>query len=341
MVVDKEKEEHYKRYGWECSETNLSTLPAAAPQAAKDLAKWLTLEGRRKSLTEWLECVDPSDSRIHGKFWGIGAWTGRMSHSVPNQANIVSPFHDTPKTAVEEIKHKYDGRMRGLWRCTPGNLLVGTDADAAQLRVLTHYMESPVWRDAIERGDKKKGTDIHTMNMKALGSVCKDRDTAKTFIYAWLLGAGLGKVATILNCSTAQAKTAYDSFLDSFPELKRLKEFKIPNDASRGYFIGLDGRRVPCDSEHLMLAGYLQNGEAVVLKSWVREWRTLAKSDGLWFKQVDFVHDEVQVEVKDEESAKRLIELQTIAIDNVSKDLELYCPFRIEAKTGRSWSETH
>ena len=42
MIED--KEEHYKRYGWEVNEENLSTLPATAPQAARDLTKWLTLE---------------------------------------------------------------------------------------------------------------------------------------------------------------------------------------------------------------------------------------------------------------------------------------------------------
>jgi len=300
----------------------------------------LTLEGRRKSLTEWLESVR-DDQRIHGKFWGIGAWTGRMAHTSPNQANIASPFKGTPKTAVEEVKYKYDHTLRSLWKATPGKLLVGTDADAAQLRVLTHYMKSKDWLEAIEKGDKSLGTDIHTMNMKALGSVCKDRDTAKTYIYAWLLGAGIEKQAQILSCSTAIASAAQKSFIEAFPELKKLKTFKIPYDAARGYFIGIDGRKVPCSSQHLMLAGYLQNGEAVILKSWTREWRRLAKADKLWFRQVNFVHDEVQVEVNNEEDAKRLIHWQTVAIDMVSKDLNLFCPFRIEAKIGKDWGETH
>lgn len=339
MVED--KREHYERYGWTVDEENLKTLPEKAPEGAKNLAKWLTLEGRRKSLTEWLEACREEDSRIHGKFWGIGAWTGRMAHTNPNQANIASPFHGEPKSAVEEVKQKYDNILRGLWQATPGHTLVGTDADAAQLRVLTHYMKSNTWLEAIEKGDKKVGTDVHSMNMKALGSVCRDRDTAKTFIYAWLLGAAIPKLASILSCSVAEAKEANENFLDSFPELKRLKQFKIPNDATKGFFIGLDGRKVPCNSEHKMLAGYLQNGEAVVMKYWTREWRRMAKAEGLWFKQVNFVHDEVQVEVKSEEDADFLVELQTKAIDLVSKDLNLFCPFRIESKRGITWSQTH
>lgn len=175
-----DKKEHYERYGYTCSEANLATLPETAPQAVKDLTKWLTLEGRRSSLEEYLGVVG-ADSRIHGKFWHIGAWTHRMSHSNPNQANIPSVPKGDPKTAVEEIKHKYDGDIRALFQASPGCLLVGTDADAIQLRILAHYMEDEDFIKALESGRKEDGTDAHTLNMKKLGSVCKDRDTAKTF----------------------------------------------------------------------------------------------------------------------------------------------------------------
>lgn len=332
--------EHYKRYGWEVSEANLQTLPKGAPQAAKDLTKWLTLEGRRRSLEEWLGYVK-EDSRIHGKFWHIGSWTGRMAHTNPNQANIAAPFHGTPETPVEEVKDRYDSRLRSLWQATPGHWLVGTDLDAAQLRVLSCVMESATWRDAIMKGDKSKGTDIHSVNKSVLGSVCKDRDTAKTFIYAFLLGAAIPKIAEIFGCSTKEATTAYNQFLDAFPELKRLKELKIPTDASRGYFTGLDGRKVHCDSTHLMLAGYLQSGESVIAKHWVVRWRTMAKAEGLWFKHIDFVHDEVQVEVKTEEDGHRLIAIQKLAMDEVNKDLNLFCPMDIDGTLGRNWGESH
>ena len=67
-------------------------------------------------------------------------------------------------------------------------------------------------------------------------------------------------------------------------------------DASRGYFDGLDGRKVQCNSEHLMLAGYLQNGEAVVMKHANVLWQKELKGLGIKYNQVDFVHDEWQTE---------------------------------------------
>lgn len=335
-----EKKKHYAKYGWTCSETNLNTLPESAPEAARDLAKWLTLEGRRSSLTEWLGCLS-DDSRIHGKFWHIGSWTGRMAHTKPNQANIFSPFHGEPKSPVEEIKAKYDYALRDLWTVDEGNYIVGTDLDGAQLRILAHIMKSNTWKEAITKGDKSKGTDIHSMNKLALGPVCRDRDTSKTFIYAWLLGASIPKIAEILSTSIPKASEANESFLAAFPELRKLKEHKIPLDVSRGYFIGLDGRKVPCSSTHKMLAGYLQNGESVIAKHWIVEWRKMAKKEGLWFKHVDFVHDEVQVEVKTIKDANRLIKIQKEAMNTVNTKLSMFCPMDIEGKIGKSWAESH
>lgn len=338
-----DKEEHFKKYGWKCNETNLNTLPTSAPQGAKDLAKWLTLEGRRSSLEEWLGLVQ-DDECIHGKFWNIGAWTGRMSHSSPNMANVFSPFQDRkPTTPIEEIKKKYDERLRGLWKAEDGWWLVGTDADAIQLRILTHYMKSEKWKDAILHGNKDCGTDVHSMNRAALGrNICKDRDTAKTFIYAWVLGASVPKQAEILEANIAEAKVANDNFLSSFPELKKLKSHKIPFDASRGYFEGLDGRRVPCSSEHLMLAGYLQNGEAVVMKHSNVLWQKELKTTGIQYKQVNFVHDEWQTMVKGtREEADEVGRIQRKSIETTGTELGLFCPLAGTTKIGTNWAETH
>lgn len=333
------KEERFKKYGWKINEINLSTLPDTAPEAAQLLTKWLTLEGRRSSLQEWVNCVKP-DSRIHGKFWNIGSWTGRMSHSAPNQANIFAPFHGEPKNAVEEVKHQYDYSLRDLWRAE--GYLVGTDAEGIQLRVLAHIMKSEAYRDAICSGKKEDKTDIHNLNKNALGPVCKDRDAAKTFIYAWLLGASATKVAEILNCSVTQAKDSVATFLSSLPELKKVKEHKIPMDASRGFFVGLDGRKVQCDSEHLMLAGYLQNGEAVIMKHANVLWRKEADKTGIRYKQVDFVHDEWQTDVLGSMAeAEEIGRLQRWSIEKTGENLGLFCPLAGSTDIGKSWAETH
>jgi len=331
--------DHYKKYGWKCSEENLKTLPEDAPEAARDLAKWLTLEGRRSSLQEWLQCVQ-EDGRIHGKFWHIGAWTHRMSHSSPNQANIPACWPKDkegnpiePKTAVEEVKYKYDDKLRALFKTS--HFLVGADASGIQLRILAHYMESEEYKEAILDGD------IHTLNQGALGALCRTRDVAKTFIYAWLLGAGIAKIASILGCTIAQAKEAEKNFLKALPGLRKLKKIIIPRDAARGFFSGLDGRKVPCNSEHLMLAGYLQNGESVIMKHATVLWTKTAKTKGLRFRLLDLVHDEWQVECPTKEEAEEVGKLMCQALRDVGEALGMFCPMDGEYRVGINWKETH
>ena len=340
-MKDEDKTEHYKKYGWKCNEDNLKTLPTSAPQAAKSLAQWLTLEGRRSSLQEWINCVG-DDGRIHGKFWHIGAWTQRMSHSSPNQANIPSIPQGTPETPVEEIKHRYDKHLRALFEADDDAWLVGCDADGIQLRILAHYMESEKYRDAILSGDKDKGTDIHSMNKKALGPVCRTRDHAKTFIYAWILGASIPKIASILGCSIPQASKAVDSFLKALPELARLKSVVIPTYVARGGFTGLDGRFVPCTSAHLMLAGMLQSAEAITMKHANVMWQQTLPKASIRFKQVDFVHDEWQTVVwGDKAAAETAGALQADAILQTSKKLGMFCPVSGSYRVGRNWRDTH
>jgi DNA polymerase-1 len=331
----------FKRYGWKCNETNLNTLPDDAPAGAHHLAEWLTLEGRRSSLVEWLGQLK-DDGRIHGKFSHIGAWTGRMAHSKPNQANIPAAFPGTPRTAVEAVKAKYDGRMRGLWHVPEGSWLVGTDAEGIQLRVLAHLMKSEEYVHAIVSGRKEDETDIHNLNRKALGMSHITRDMAKTFIYAFLLGAGNAKVAEILRVTPREAAQAVENFLHSISGLARLKNRTIPVIAKVGWFTGLDGRRVPVPSQHKTLAGMLQNGEATIMKHAALQWTKQADKAGFDYRLVTWPHDEWQTEVRGErETAEKLGDIQRQSIVDTGKNLAIMCPLAGSTDIGTSWAETH
>lgn len=338
---DPERGKKFEYYGWMCNETNLNTLPVNAPSGGLALAEWLTLEGRRSSLAEWLGCVK-EDGRIHGSFNHIGAWTGRLSHAAPNQANIPSAFHGTPTTAVEKVKHTYDGAFRELWCVGEGNYLVGTDADGIQLRILADLMGSQEYVDAILSGKKEDETDIHNVNRKALGLSHITRDMAKTFIYAFLLGAGTAKVSQILKTDKRQATRAVNNFMESISGLSRLKKKIVPQIAENGYFRGYDGRKVKVPSEHKTLAGMLQNGESTIMKHATRKWINWGRKEGIVFKLVTWPHDEWQTEViGSKDSAERLGTIQRKSIESVGVELGLTCPLAGSTSIGKSWLDTH
>lgn len=344
---DLSKDEKFKRYGWTMSEENVNTLPANAPEGARKLAQWVTLQGRKLIIKQWLDAYNHDTQRIHGRFLHVGSWTGRMAHNNPNSANIFSPFHlnkgqkESDLTAVEEVKYKYDKKARACWSVPQGKFLVGTDAEGIQLRILAHALGNMEYAMAIAEGKKEDETDIHNVNKRSLGSVCSSRDVAKTFIYAFLLGAGRGKVAQILSCSPSAAEEAVDNFMRSTGGLWELKKEKIPLMARKGGFTGVDGRFVKCSSEHLMLAGILQNGESCVMKHANVLWRNEAKAAGIDFKQVGFIHDEWQTEVNTKEEAEAIGLIQRNAIVTVGVDLGIMCPLAGTTDIGTNWAETH
>lgn len=346
------KKERYDRYGWTLDDTNLATLPDTAPEGAKKLARWLHLNGRANMLRGWEGEFNPESGRIHGKFWHIGAWSGRMSHSNPNMANAPA-----------------DAAYRSLWLADPGKVLIGCDAEGIQLRILAHYINDPVFTEALVSGDKKIGTDAHSLNAKALGEVCLKhgaaaRDRAKTFIYAFVLGARPPKIAEIFECHPILAEEAVERFVAAYPGLAKLKAEIIPADARRGYFQGFDGRFVKQDSEHLMLAGYLQGGEQTIMKYARRLWSQELKAKGIWHKQVNLVHDEFQTNgnaskermeflkipyaerklIKApvfEDEAQEIGRTQAWAITQAGIDLNVRAPQAGEFRVGLNWSETH
>lgn len=336
-----EKGAKFKRYGWKCNETNLNTLPANAPAGAHKLAEWMTLDGRRSSLVEWLGQVK-EDGRIHGRFTGIGSWTHRLAHSAPNQANIPAEFHGEADTAVKGVKAKYDGPMRALWCVPEDSWQVGTDAEGIQLRLLAHFMKSEQYREAILSGSKEDETDIHNLNRRALGLDHITRDEAKTFIYAFLLGAGNAKVAEILSCSTQQAASAVENFTQSIDGLAKLKNSYIPRVGKLGYFKGLDGRRVGFPGEHYILAGMLQNGESTLMKYACLKWMEDADRENIDYKLLTWPHDEWQVEVNGtKDMAKRLGQIQRDAIVWAGEHLKLFCPMEGSTDIGKNWRECH
>lgn len=333
---DYKKLAEYAKTGWKINETNLSTLPDTAPPAAHKLRDWLIVAARLRTLTEWFGAYNSDTHRIHGNFNPIGTWTHRMSHDHPNMGN-------TPGD-----KAKYGKELRALYCAAPGKVLVGTDAEGIQLRVLAHYMNDDAFTKALVEGDKKMGTDAHSLNAKALGFSPTDiafdhdtgRDVAKTYIYAWILYAGLNKQAEILRSSQKVAKAREKSFISQFPGLKKVKEELVPKLFRQGWFEAIDGRKIVAPSEHKVLAGLLQSGEKIIMARARLIWGKKLKEMRIPFWHVNLVHDEFQTETFPE-FMHIVGDVQCEAIQQAGEYYDLRCPHAGEYSIGRNWTETH
>lgn len=334
---DGDVSDKFRVYGWTLSEENLQTLPSTAPPAAQLLTRHMLLTRRLSTLDEWIGAYNERTQSIHGEINAIGTWTHRASHKNPNTGNIA------------RVTSEFGGEMRELWRAGPGYRQIGCDAEGIQLRILAHYMDDEEFTTALVSGRSEDGTDVHTLNLRKLNGVqsnypCKDRTTAKTFIYSYLLGASASKTAQVFGCSVPIATEARNKFVDGFPGLKEIKSTLIPKDVRRGYFEGIDGRPVMCNSAHHMLAGYLQNGETVVMKLANWKWRSDLIKQDRFFQQMAYVHDEWQTRVRDglpEYVYEEIGKIQADSIRWAGVELGLKCPLAGSFKIGYNWKDCH
>ena len=291
---------------------------------AKLIARYLMLQKRISQVSSWFDVVKP-DGRVHGRVITNGAVTGRMTHHSPNMAQV-------PSSGSE-----YGKECRELWTVEVGNKLVGADASGLELRMLAHYMQDKAYINTVVHGKKEDGTDIHTVNMRAAG--LPDRDTAKTFIYALLYGAGAGKIGSIIGGSSTEGHFLMERFFSKTPALERLKEI-VTGAAARGWIRGLDGRHIMVRSEHAALNSLLQGAGAIVMKKALVILHEKLKCGIINASFCANVHDEWQIEVP-QEDAERVGKMAVEAIGEAGKHFNLRCPLTGDYNVGFNWKDTH
>jgi len=291
---------------------------------AQLIAEYMMLGKRIAQIESWLEVVG-KDGRVHGRVITNGAVTGRMTHMKPNMAQI--PNSGSP----------YGPECRQCWTVEEGNVLVGADASGLELRMLAHYMEDEKYVKTVTEGSSKDGTDVHTVNQKAAG--LQTRDQAKTFIYAFLYGAGPAKIGSIVGGSASAGQKLIDAFLKGTPSLQRLRD-KVSVYASKGYVPGFDGRKIWVRSEHAALNSLLQGAGAIVMKKALIILSDKFKKYHIDAKFVANVHDEWQIECSPD-IADVVGKAAVQSIREAGLAYNLRCPLDGEYKVGRNWRETH
>ena len=287
------------------------------PEAGKVL-EYLTLQKRYAQVHSWLEAVK-EDGRVHGRVISNGAVTGRMTHQSPNMAQV--PASHSP----------YGHECRSCWTVPEGKKLVGFDASGLELRMLAHYMDDKEFTNVLLT------EDIHTRNQMAAG--LETRPQAKTFIYAFLYGAGDAKIGSVVGGSARDGADLKQRFLRNTPALESLRE-RVTRASQRGYLRGLDGRRLRVRSEHAALNTLLQAAGAIVMKKALVILDDYAQQWKLNYKFIGNIHDEVQSEV-DADQAQKFGWLAVECLKAAGVEYNLRCPLDGEFKVGTTWAETH
>ena len=319
---------YLKHFGWKPKAFTETGHPIVSEDILKNvkgipeaelIASYLLVGKRIAQVRSWLEAANEDTGRVHGYVNTNGAVTGRMTHSKPNLAQVPSS------------SSLYGPECRSCWIVPKGYKLVGIDASGLELRMLAHYMNDADYTNTILTGD------IHTANQKAAG--LDTRNQAKTFIYAYLYGAGDEKIGSIAGGGRVVGKRLKDSFLKATPALAKLKE-NVAQSAAKGYITGLDGRKVFIRSEHAALNSCLQSAGSLIMKQALIILDRYAILWGIDYKFVGNIHDEFQVEVR-EDQASKFGALAASCIEAAGIHFKLRCPLAGEFNVGNSWADTH
>jgi len=342
-----------QEFGWRPTEFTPTGKPKMSETAlahvdypeARLMSEYLTLVKKTGQLAggaqSWLSSVG-SDGYVHPFIKSCGARTHRMAHMHPNVAQV-------DKSA----------EMRSCWLPDPGEVMVGVDADAIELRLLAAYLfpaDGGKYALAVLSGSSKRGTDAHTLNQKAVGLYL--RDSAKTFFYAMVYGAGDAKLGqTIyqdavdagktppkgdLRAIGAKGRKAIESGITGLRELLEALKSRV----KAAGFVRLPYTLRPIETpQRIALNSLLQGAGAEVMKmALVLFHFEVAPARGLVqgkdFKYLATVHDEQQFSCP-KESAKKTGQAFADALVLAGERLELAVPMAGGYEIGTNWSETH
>lgn len=326
----------------------------------------------------WLKCVT-SEGFIHGSVNPNGAVTGRATHSHPNLAQVPAtgaPYGEECRSlfTVPNGWLLLGSDASGLELRCLGHFMAEFDGGAYIKEILEGDIH---WANAQAAGFIPKGTvrDKHNeLHEEA-------RRRAKRFIYAFLYGAGDELIGELVGyeeedyerwkaagshkpivaqfkargervirkriCHILKGKEVKKAFLKGLPALKQVISRVKDHAEDHGFIFGLDGRRVPIRSSHAALNFLLQGAGALICKYWIILVNKMMQERGYvhgWngdYAYCAWVHDEVQVAVRNREIGEALGQVCIEAMQVVEREFNFRCPLAAEYDIGTSWKETH
>ena len=302
-------------------ETTLAELPY--PETQK-LARSFMLSKRIGQLATgrnaWLKLVS-TDGKLRHTINPIGTVTSRASSHHPNLQQVPA------------VRAEFGHECRSLFGVSEGYVLVGADLSGLELRILASLL-----RDGGAYAHEILQGDIHTKNQKDMG--LETRDQAKVAIYSLIYGGGDARLGEITGKGPADGKRIKRNFTNANPSYLQLVKAAKEAVNKRGYLIGLDGRKIYCESDFKAVNYLIQCHGALICKKWLQLIYHEIKKQNLSAQIVAWVHDEVQVKCKPEE-AEDVGGITRRMAEKAGQHFEIKIPIEAEYSIGKTWADTH
>jgi len=261
---------------------------------------------------------------------GIGVRTGRSSMSSPNLQQV-------PTRTSEGAK------VRRCFVPRPGHTWVSIDAEQIESRVLAHLSQDPGLIEAFHSdGDFFVNIARRLYSEPDFEKSDPRRSLVKNTTYGKVYGAGPDKLARTAGVPVEVAReftASYDAMFPGVPtfirSVERLAYARLTDEGGAYVRSPLTGRKLKADSRRVYtVVNYLIQGMAAeILKLKI----TQAAHAGLDRYMLYPVHDELNLDVPNEEAAGVIETLQDVMND----DKLLSVPITWSVGKGANWAEAH
>ena len=333
--------EKLKLSGGKKTKTGYSTaadvLEKLAPEheIIRDILEYRQLTKLNSTYATGLAGYIREDGRIHGTFNQTITATGRISSTDPNLQNI-------------PVRTEMGSKIRDIFVPKEGYVFVDADYSQIELRVLASLS-----------GDEKliesyhSAADIHAATASQVFHVPLEevtpelRRNAKAVNFGVVYGISAFGLSEDLSISRKEALDYINNYFKIYGGVKKFLDKQVADAKEKGYVKTMFGRIRPIPeikSSNFMTRSFgdrvamnspIQGSAADIMKiSMLKVDEALEKS-GFDARIVLQIHDELLVEVKEEEAAK----VSELVEKAMKEAVSLKVPLEVDAHIGKTWLE--
>jgi DNA polymerase-1 len=281
--------------------------------------------------------INAQTGRVHTNYAQAVAITGRLASNDPNLQNI-------------PVRTAEGRRIREAFIAPPGSHIVSADYSQIELRIMAHISGDENMLRAFAEGE-----DIHRATAAEIFGVApsevqgEQRRYAKVINFGLIYGMSAFGLAANLGVDRAAAQSYIDRYFARFAGVKRYMDETRAEAKAQGYVETVFGRRLWLPeinspngprrqaAERAAINAPMQGTAADLIKLAMIAVQDWLEGEGLRSKMIMQVHDELVLEVPDDELALVREKLPQLMAGVAS----LKVPLVAEVGVGGNWEEAH
>ena len=300
------------------------------------VGKLLEYRTMQKALTSYgqnmIEYINPKTGRLHADFRQIGAPTGRFACTNPN---------------IQQVPHAPEYR-----RCFTGNpagrKLVIADYSQIELRILAEFSNDEGFIKAFN-----SGADLHRVTAAQVFSVASDqvtkeqRDFAKRLNFGVVYGIGAQRFSMMTGLNVTEAEDVLRRYFATYRKLDTYLRESASRAVSEKQARTASGRLVrfnfdAADRQQVSMTqrngknAPIQGTSADILKRALRLLNDELRNTSA--RIVNIIHDEIVVEVDDDEAAEVAQKVER-AMCAAGEEYLQTVPVKVETQIASEWTK--